>query len=116
MPICGRSQKRKEPAVRIFWKNDNYILLEGLRDAATGEFVNDAVLTLDVMDANRLPLSGATGISMDYIAGSNGRYKGLIDDSVQTTIGTKVYVTITCSNYGCRWDEIPVDVEKRSGT
>lgn len=101
--------------MRLFWRNDNYVLLEGLRDAATGEFVNDAMLTLSIKDENRATISGASAISFTYIAASDGRYKALVPATVQLTIGTVVKGTITCSNYGLRYDDVPIDIEKRSG-
>ncbi len=89
--------------------NDNVVYVKGLRDRATGSFINDAVLEATLYDENQAALfdtgaataiSGADGITLDYKADSNGEYYAVIPATVQLTVGTDVLVRVVGSNYG----------------
>lgn len=93
----------------FFVNNTNVVALKGLRDVTTQSFVNDAVLTVTLYDANQAEnldkgtataITGASGITMTYRSSSNGEYYGVIPQTVQLTAGTNVIANIVSSNYG----------------
>ena len=102
--------------MKLFWRNDGYVIIDGLSDFATGLFVNDATLTLALKDQQGQAITGATAISMTYKTDSDGTYLALVPYTVQLTSGTQVLATVTCANYpGIRFDAIPIDIVKRTG-
>lgn len=84
--------------------NDNNVWIEGLLDDITRTYVNDSTMTVSYLDQNGVPVSGATALSMSYLASSNGRYYCTIDDSVSIVDNIKYTVVIQSSNYGDRWE------------
>lgn len=102
--------------MRLFYRNDGYVIVDRLTDLATGLPVNDATLTLSLRDQQRNLVTDADAISMAYQTGSDGTYLGLVPYTVQTTVGTVVYATIVSSNYpGVRFEDVPIDIVKRTG-
>ncbi len=79
--------------------NDNELVIKGLREGATGTTVNDAALTFSVYDATEDPLTGGQSISMPYVSGSNGNYRGILPGTVGLTATTEYRVVVTGSNY-----------------
>ena len=64
----------------IFFKdNDNLIRWDGMARASDGTYVNGATVTYVLKDSNEAVL--ATG-ALPYVAGSNGRYQGVVDHEV----------------------------------
>lgn len=86
----------------LFIENDNNIVVRGLRVAATGVYVSDASLTANVSDQNGSLVSGATSISVTFVSGSSGEYRGLIPSTVQLTAGTRYKIVVVASNYGVK--------------
>jgi hypothetical protein len=86
----------------LYIENDNNIVIRGLRVAATGVYVSDATLTANVYDQNGSLVSGATSISVPYVAASSGEYRGLIPSTVQLTAGTRYKIVVLASNYGVK--------------
>lgn len=86
----------------LFIENDNNIVVRGLRVAATGAYVSDASLTANVSDQNGSLVSGATSISVTFVSGSSGEYRGLIPSTVQLTAGTRYKIVVVASNYGVK--------------
>ena len=74
--------------------NDNPVYFEGVQDQ-DGEYRDDAVaeatLYLGAFDPDDLTntVSGATGIDLDYITDSFGRYRGVIPSTVDLESGTE---------------------------
>jgi hypothetical protein len=76
--------------------NDLPVYFNGVQDAA-GEYRSDAVVTADLLDSN-----GATvvsGITLSYLTGSSGRYRGTIQSSVSLTAGAE-YTLILLATIG----------------
>lgn len=102
-------------ASQLYLENDNYIVIRGLRNAVTGAFITNAIFTGVLKDATKKVIAGASSISFDYTAGSEGDYRGLVAASVNLTGLTIAYATITCSNYGIRFDDVPLQMLRREG-
>jgi len=60
--------------------SDNIVRLDRLKDASAEVYVNSAVVSFRLKDAAGGTLQGPT--PMSFIAGSDGRYEGLIQDTL----------------------------------
>lgn len=58
--------------------NDEVLELDGLSDIITGFFQDTATVSATLYDQTGAPVPGATNISMAYIPGTNGNYRGII--------------------------------------
>jgi len=59
----------------IYLDSDTMFLWEGLQDAVTGDYVNDATLTGSLQDLNGTELQS---FSFAYLDGTDGNYSGSI--------------------------------------
>jgi hypothetical protein len=79
--------------------SDNLVRLDALTNASTGAFVNNAVVTFTLKDASGSVLVSA--VSMPYVAGSNGRYEGVLTVAMATLVAETLYtVEITATQSG----------------
>lgn len=71
----------------IFILNDNLIELIGLKDEAQALFVNDAAVTVTLVDANTgAAIAGqAWPTTLVFVTGSNGDYRGILSDALVLT-------------------------------
>ena len=77
----------------FFQSNDNLIRWDGMTRASDGAFVNDATVTWSLKDSDGVELDSGT---LTYVSGSNGRYQGVQQSSVN--IGSKddvVFLEVT---------------------
>lgn len=81
-------------------ESDNIITWDGLKNPITKEFVNDATVVATLYTAANSAVTGATGISLAYVSGSNGRYQGVIEDDVELTDGAEYYIKYTATASG----------------
>lgn len=84
----------------IYIDSDTIIRLDQLRNPTTDGFVNDATVVFTLQDSDGVNVSGAVAVSMAYIAGSNGRYEGLVAGAGAVSVGVPgteydLLVTIT---------------------
>lgn len=85
----------------IYVGSDNVFRTRGIRNSLTGEFINDAVVELTLLDANGDELSGQSWpLTLSYIASSDGEYQGTIDDAVVAEDGQIVEAVIDISGDG----------------
>lgn len=61
-----------------FVANSNVLQLVGLKGALDGAWVNNATVTATVKDDNGNSVTGAVGLTMTYVSGSNGNYSVLL--------------------------------------
>ena len=85
----------------VYLNTDDCIRVRGLKDCVTEEYINDAVITATLYDADDVVVPGAVDISIPYITGTDGDYAGEIPHTVALTEGAyyTVQVTITGSGY-----------------
>jgi hypothetical protein len=77
----------------LYIGNSNRIEVQGLRNGITGEFLNGATAFFSVY-RDGLVISGGSNIAMEYVAGSNGRYAGVLPETADLTTASHT-VTIT---------------------
>lgn len=102
-------------ASQLYIDNDNNIVIKGLRLASTGAYISDALFTAVLKDQSGTVINGGSSISLSYTAGSDGDYRGLIASTVDLTRLSTVFATITCSNYGIKFDRVRLPVQRREG-
>lgn len=60
--------------------SNNIIELDALRNGITGDYINDATVTVTIVDPDDNELTGQSWpTTMDYVNGSNGKYRALLD-------------------------------------
>lgn len=81
---------------RLYVGNDNLVELDELKDESDGSYVNDATVTLtDLEDKDGTSVTGQSfPTSMAYVAASNGKYQGTLEDGLAVTAGEKYFATI----------------------
>lgn len=79
----------------LYILEDNVVEMNGLTDAITGEYINDATVTFSLKDASDNVVSSLSGVSMAYVTDSNGIYRGTIPDTADISDGRIYYVEIT---------------------
>jgi hypothetical protein len=85
--------------------NDNQVFVEGLHQAGTNTYINDAVLTFSLFpgqDDTGTVIPGASGLTMPYVLLSDGNYRGTLPASVADSLvpGNPYTVVVVASNYG----------------
>lgn len=76
---------------------DNLIEWDEMKNSADDTYVNDASVSFTLKNADDSVVAGASNVSMPYIASSNGKYQGTLEDSVILTRGTRYYLEITAT-------------------
>jgi len=85
----------------VFIGNTNMIELRGLRDELSGEYINDATVTVTIRDLTGTEMDGQQWpATMPYVDGSRGIYRVPIVHSVPFTKDTNYIATITASAAG----------------
>ena len=62
---------------------DTMVELSGLYDEYNEAYVNDATVTFDLLDGST---AISEDISMSYVSGSNGQYRGIIPAATSTNL------------------------------
>lgn len=77
--------------------SDNLLEVVGAKNAATGAHINSATVTAILVDANSgAQIAGqAWPMTLAYVAGSNGDYRGTVNDDIVVTKGQQVIARIT---------------------
>lgn len=86
----------------LFVRNDNSVFLSGLRNSSDDSYINDATVSFTVYDDACNQLAGAIGVSMAYVSASNGRYRGVLQSTVDLVAGKEYTVVIVSTNYDFR--------------
>ncbi len=97
---------------------DTIIEWDGLKSPRTGAFVNGATMTFTLRDTDEVAIAGATAIPMSYIAGSDGKYQGTLQDTVALgDPGTHYFCDITATSGGdVAYRRIPCVVQYKGAT
>ena len=81
--------------------NDNYLQVSGLRNGATAAYVNDATVTATLKDSAGTDVPGqAWPLGLSYVPGSDGVYRGVLQDSLTLTAGDEYKTVITAVGGG----------------
>lgn len=101
--------------LKFYANNTNVVEINGLRNAVTDAYVNDATVTLTVEDADGTEVSGVSWpVAGSYIASSDGIYQIVVATDAVFTVGRKytAKVTATSGSDVAYW-EVPVTVVRR---
>jgi hypothetical protein len=75
--------------------SDNLVRLDGLTNASTGAYINNATVTYALLDPTGATLASGT---LSFVAASNGRYEGTINHTVSLTLNA--FYTLQISAVG----------------
>lgn len=79
-----------------------------------GTVINDATVAFTLKDSSGVAVSGASAITMGYVAGTSGNYRGILSNTVTAglTAGARYQIVITASTiYGQGQRYISCDAE-----
>ena len=101
----------------IFVSNSHTVDLKGLKDFPTDAYINDATVTVTLVDAAGTEVAGQTWpATMAYVSASAGEYQGGLEGDLTITNGDQLVAKVTSvkgTSQG-HW-EIPVEVKVRPG-
>lgn len=101
----------------VYIGNDNYIEVDGLKDKATDAYINDATVACTLKDSGGNNVTGQSWpLTLSYVASSNGKYRGLLDNALVLT-ARKMYtahITVVGGGLDAAW-ELPVFAMTRTG-
>jgi len=81
-------------------KNDQFIEIDGLQDPTTLTFINNAIVLATLVDQFNQPVAGCMAIPLNFLAGTSGNYRGLVEQTFNPTLGTGYTLQITASAPG----------------
>jgi hypothetical protein len=104
-------------------KNDQYVEIDGLQDPTNPDqtvYVNNATVFATLVDQFGNPVAGLNNVELFYLGGSNGDYRGLVEQTFNPKIGVGYTLKISASAPGLGIDneadmllEIPAEVVVR---
>lgn len=107
----------------LFDDNDQYVQLTGLFSLSGDGFGNltvknyesGATVTATLYDVNGAPVAGLTNISMPYVAGSQGIYRGKVGAAFDAKPGKGLYTLVITAQSGPSQLQfnIPTTIQKR---
>lgn len=101
----------------IYNDNDNVIELAGVRNGTTGDYLDAAAVAVTLTDSAGAEVSGETWpLSMAYVAGSNGRYRATLADTLSLTAGQRYTATITADGGAGLFGKFVMDLVCQSRT
>lgn len=86
---------------KIYIENDNLVELDELKDNADDSYVNDATVTVTLQEPGGTEVSGQTWpATMSYVASSDGKYQGTLEDDVSLIAGQpyNAIINVTASD------------------
>ena len=77
--------------------NDNVLTLEGLQNAVTDAYINDATVTVTLYEADHsTEVTGETWpLTMDYVSGSDGNYRATLADTLSLSANDRYYADVS---------------------
>ncbi len=73
-------------AQALYKSNDNLLEIDGLKNAATDAYIDDATVTVTLVDAEGAEVTGQSWpTTMSYVASSNGKYRAVLKDALSVT-------------------------------
>lgn len=81
--------------------NDHIVELAGLHDEISGSYLNAATVTARLKTVAGVEVAGESWpITLTYVTGSNGNYRGTIEDAVVLESGKSYMLEITADGGG----------------
>lgn len=100
--------------VTLYKLNDNYIEIDGLSDGLDPTtYFNAATITATLKDSSGNNVTGATNISLSYVASSNGKYRGTVQETFNPSVGSyTLHIDASQGGIVGHW-EVPASVKIR---
>lgn len=96
-----------------YLESDQLLQIDGLRDPVTGNYVNTAVISVTMYEADGITtVTGQTWpLVLSYVATSNGNYNGLLQDDRVLVDGQIYWIEIVANAGGdliktWRWHDV----------
>lgn len=84
--------------ITIYRGNDNLVANPTpMTRASDGAYINDAVVSMVLYDANGSAVVGANGLALTYVTDSNGIYQGTLPSTLTLTAGAVYSLEITAT-------------------
>ena len=99
----------------IFFLNDNVIELTGLKDEVTGVEIDDATVSVTLLDKSGAQVTGQTWPTTMTALGSGGIYRATLVDTLDTTLLDRYTAVVDVTTTGgevAKWS-IPAQVTLR---
>lgn len=99
-----------------FVKNTNLLEVIGLKDAVTGDFINDATVTATIKDAAGEVVAGQSfPVTLAYVPASDGDYRATLGKDLALLDDTEYIAEITAlATAGDGFWEFPFQAETRT--
>jgi hypothetical protein len=72
----------------LYQKNDQYIEIDGIASGLDGSFMNAATVTATLVDADGAVVGGLEELTLTYVAASDGKYRGQVQETFNPAVGT----------------------------
>lgn len=100
--------------MQIYLLNDTLLVVDELKNVATDAFINSATVTGQLKTAAGVLVGGV--IALAYVAASDGKYRGTIEEDIDVSANTAYEVWIDAdagADLKAHW-EVPVTAIKRT--
>lgn len=110
--------------LEVYVGNDNILELSGLRDgtvavASAGDYANSQTgVVMNIVDANSAIVAGGTALSLSYVSGTSGLYRGTLPDTLSITAASKYRALVTADIGAGKlgyWDVTLLAMTRRQG-
>ncbi len=101
----------------VYIGNDHLIEVIGLKNVVDGTYLNSKTVTATLKTQSGETVAGMVfPLTLDYVASSNGDYRGVLDKDVSVIAGTRYLceITVTGSVGERAFWQIVVDAAQRS--
>lgn len=88
--------------LRLLIGSDHFIRLTGLQAMLTGAYQNAATVTASIYDRTGALVEGLESITLNYIALSNGEYRGAIPDNSPAPAGASYSIRLVAEQAGLK--------------
>lgn len=85
--------------MNLFVESTNRILIERVHDVDTKDVLNSASAVLTVLAEDGTTVI-VEAITMEYVTGSNGNYRGIIPHTAELVVGTRYHLQIVLTIEG----------------
>lgn len=89
--------------MNLYIGNSNVVQLKGLRNAATNQYINGATASFTIT-RNGAAISGGSNIPMNYLAGSNGQYYGVLPETAG--LNNAIHIVVITVDAGVNADAV----------
>lgn len=99
----------------LYLGSDMLFELAGLRDQATGDYLNAATVTVTLQDSAGVNVTGETWpLAMTYVTSSNGVYRATLKDTLSLTANARYVATVIADAGSGKRGQWELDVVART--